>query len=136
MRSNEASSDAECFNNVRLILSVKNQPLTFLFHHLLSSLRSESCKHAQASSSNVASFTMEWNAGMGGDMATCADDVRDCPDDETKEDPRPIMIYAKGVKGTFDLRIKSIAAYGCGPEAASSQESSEIVVEDFSRPGR
>ena len=36
-----------------LILSVKNQTLTFLFHHLLS-LLSESCKHAQASSSDAA----------------------------------------------------------------------------------
>ncbi len=91
-----------------------------------------------------ASFTMEWNAGTGDAIATCADNSDNCPDDETLTNPRPIMIYAKGVEGTFDLRIKTISAYGCDPDAmeamaAASQEGSdepdEIVVEDFSRPG-
>mmetsp|Transcript_3451 Transcript_3451/g.6654 ORF Transcript_3451/g.6654 Transcript_3451/m.6654 type:complete len:592 (-) Transcript_3451:149-1924(-) len=89
-------------------------------------------------------FTMEWNAGTGGAISTCADNVDNCPDDEVKRDLRPLMVYAKGYTGTFDLRIKTIYAYGCDPvamaamqeaDAGGSDEPEEIIVEDFSRPG-
>jgi len=90
------------------------------------------------------SFTMEWNAGTGGAIVTCADNVDNCPDDEDKSDLRPLMVYAKGYTGTFDLRVKTIYAYGCDPvamaaireaDARGSDEPEEILVEDFSRPG-
>lgn len=89
------------------------------------------------------SFTMEWNAVNGESIATCADDVANCPDDEALSDPRPIMIYAKGYEGTFDLRIRTIAAYGCDPAAMEAmsaanedeEDPDEIVLEDFSQPG-
>ena len=80
-------------------------------------------------------FTMEWDAGTGGEIAMYADSKGNYPDDKT--------LYAKGVAGTFDLRIKSIAAYGCNPNAADSSAMtaedmtnvlSVIVVEDFAWP--
>ena len=52
------------------------------------------------------------------------------------------MIYAKGIIGTFDLRIKTISAYGCDLTAMESMSSGmdadepdEIIVEDFAQPG-
>ena len=84
-------------------------------------------------------FTMEWNAETGDAIATCADNQGYCPDDETLRNPRPLMIYAKGVKGTFDLRIKAISAYGCDLDAIETSEMDDdpdlITVEDFSQPG-
>lgn len=92
------------------------------------------------------SFTSEWDAGSGSEIAACQDDSHDegssnCPDDKTKADPRPIMVYAKGKTGTYDLRIKTITAYDCDPNyKALDGDSNEddtpdvITLEDFSLP--
>ena len=51
------------------------------------------------------------------------------------------MVYAKGKTGTYDLRIKTITAYGCDPNyKALDGDSNEddtpdvIALEDFSLP--
>jgi len=68
-------------------------------------------------------FTDKWDAGTGDAVVTCAENKEYCPDEASKKDLYSVAVWGEGVEGEVDLKIQSIAAYGCSNNDTSSGSS-------------
>lgn len=78
-------------------------------------------------------FTDKWDAGTGDAVVTCSENKEFCPDEASKKDLYSIAVWGEGVEGEVDLRIQSIAAYGCScnENAGIGFSSGSVSGDDF-----
>jgi Complex I intermediate-associated protein 30 (CIA30) len=63
-------------------------------------------------------FTIDWDAGTGDAITSCADNTDNCPDEQTLQNMQRLALWAEGVEGNVDLQVQSIAATQCGSSSS------------------
>jgi Complex I intermediate-associated protein 30 (CIA30) len=71
-------------------------------------------------------FTIDWDAGTGDSITTCAENADYCPDVTTLQNMQRLALWAEGVEGNVDLQVQSIAATQCHSSSGSHSRSAFV----------